>query len=38
VGNGLGAGGISIGPFAGKLLADIVSGRTPEMPVAAYAP
>ncbi|MEO3999548.1 FAD-dependent oxidoreductase [Mesorhizobium sp. CAU 1732] len=38
VGNGLGAGGISIGPYAGKLLADIVRGETPELPVTAYAP
>lgn len=38
VGNGLGAGGISIGPYAGKLLADIVRGVTPELDVSAYAP
>lgn len=38
VGNGLGAGGISIGPYAGKLLADIVRGVTPEIDVTAYAP
>ena len=38
VANGLGAGGISIGPYAGKLLADIVRGVTPELDVSAYAP
>nr|WP_314257289.1 FAD-dependent oxidoreductase [uncultured Devosia sp.] len=38
VGNGLGAGGISIGPYAGKLLADIVQGKATELPVDAYAP
>lgn len=38
VANGLGAGGISIGPYAGKLLSDIVLGKTPELPVSAYAP
>lgn len=38
VGNGLGAGGISIGPYAGKLLADIVEGKPSELPVSAYAP
>lgn len=38
VGNGLGAGGISIGPYAGKLLCDVVMGRTPELPVEAYTP
>jgi D-amino-acid dehydrogenase len=38
VANGLGAGGISIGPYAGKLLADIVRGVTPELNVTAYAP
>ncbi|ARO15185.1 D-amino acid dehydrogenase small subunit [Ketogulonicigenium robustum] len=38
VANGLGAGGISIGPFAGKLMADVVTGATTEVPVAPYAP
>ncbi|AEM42329.1 NAD(P)/FAD-dependent oxidoreductase [Ketogulonicigenium vulgare] len=36
--NGLGAGGISIGPFAGKLLADVLTGKQTEVPVAPYAP
>lgn len=38
LGNGLGAGGISIGPFAGKLLSEIISGKQTELPVASYAP
>ena len=38
VANGLGAGGISIGPYAGKLLADVLLGQPTELPVAAYAP
>lgn len=38
VGNGLGAAGLTIGPFAGKLLADLVAGRPLEISLAAYAP
>lgn len=38
VANGLGAGGISIGPYAGKLLADVLLGQPTDLPVAAYAP
>lgn len=38
VANGLGAGGISIGPFAGKLMADILTGAKSEVPVTPYAP
>jgi len=38
VANGLGAGGISIGPFAGKLMADILTGDASEVPVTPYAP
>jgi len=38
VANGLGAGGISIGPFAGKLLSELISGKPTELPATAYAP
>ncbi len=38
VANGLGAGGISIGPYAGKLLSEVISGKPTELPVTAYAP
>ena len=29
IGNGLGAAGLTIGPFAGRLLADLVLANTP---------
>lgn len=38
VANGLGAGGISIGPYAGKLVSEIVTGAKTDLPVTAYAP
>lgn len=38
VGNGLGAAGLTIGPFAGKLLADLVAERPLEIALAPYAP
>lgn len=38
IGNGLGAGGISIGPFAGNLLASVMTETPTEVPVAIYAP
>jgi glycine/D-amino acid oxidase-like deaminating enzyme len=38
VGNGLGAAGLTIGPFAGKLLADLVLGREHEMDLAPFDP
>lgn len=38
IGNGLGAGGISIGPFAGHCLATLLTGGTPELPVSRFAP
>lgn len=38
VANGLGAGGISIGPYAGKLLADLLTGAPAEQQLDAYAP
>jgi D-amino-acid dehydrogenase len=37
VGNGLGANGLTIGPFAGRLLADLALGRRPELDLAPYA-
>lgn len=38
IGNGLGAGGISIGPFAGHCLATLLTGGTPDIPVDRFAP
>jgi D-amino-acid dehydrogenase len=38
VGNGLGAAGLTIGPFAGKLLADVVLGREASMDLRAFDP
>ncbi|AGT10922.1 NAD(P)/FAD-dependent oxidoreductase [Paracoccus aminophilus] len=38
VANGLGAGGISIGPYAGKLLADLLTGAPAEQDLSPYAP
>jgi len=38
VGNGLGAAGLTIGPFAGRLLADAVLGRTPALDLAPFDP
>jgi D-amino-acid dehydrogenase len=38
VGNGLGASGLTIGPFAGRLLAQLVLGEAPELDLAAYDP
>jgi D-amino-acid dehydrogenase len=38
VGNGLGAAGLTIGPFAGKLLADLALGREPEMDLRPFDP
>jgi D-amino-acid dehydrogenase len=38
VGNGLGAAGLTIGPFAGRLLADLVTERTPPLALAPFAP
>ena len=38
IGNGLGAAGLTIGPFAGRLLADVVLGRKPMFDLAPYDP
>ncbi|GHD22676.1 oxidoreductase [Tianweitania populi] len=38
VGNGLGASGLTVGPFAGKCLADLVAGKNLSASLDAYAP
>jgi D-amino-acid dehydrogenase len=38
IGNGLGPSGLTIGPFAGCLLAQLVLGEAPELDLAAYDP
>ena len=38
VGNGLGAAGLTIGPFAGRLLADLVTGRPGLMDLTPFDP
>jgi glycine/D-amino acid oxidase-like deaminating enzyme len=38
IGNGLGPSGLTIGPFAGRLLAQLVLGETLELDLAAYDP
>jgi D-amino-acid dehydrogenase len=38
IGNGLGAGGLTMGPFAGSLLADLALGRTPALDLAPFNP
>lgn len=38
IGNGLGASGLTIGPFAGRLLSQICTGERPEVDTAPYAP
>ena len=38
VGNGLGAAGLTIGPFAGRLLADLVTGQGPLLDLAPFKP
>jgi D-amino-acid dehydrogenase len=38
VGNGLGAAGLTIGPFAGRLLADLVTGQGGLMDLAPFDP
>jgi D-amino-acid dehydrogenase len=37
IGNGLGATGLTIGPYAGSLLAALALGRTPEVDLRPYA-
>jgi len=38
IGNGLGAAGLTIGPFAGKILADIVTHQPLDIDLSPYAP
>jgi D-amino-acid dehydrogenase len=38
IGNGLGPSGLTIGPYAGRLLADATLGRATELDLAPYAP
>lgn len=38
VGNGLGASGLTMGPFAGRLLAERIVGVATAIPIAPYAP
>jgi len=38
IGNGLGASGLTIGPFAGRLLAKLAAGETPEIDLSPYRP
>jgi len=38
LGNGLAATGLTIGPYCGKLVAEVALGREPEMDVSAFAP
>jgi D-amino-acid dehydrogenase len=38
IGNGLGAAGLTIGPFAGRLLADVALGRDAALDLAAFEP
>jgi D-amino-acid dehydrogenase len=38
VGNGLGAAGLTIGPFAGRLLADLVTGQPAMLDLAPFDP
>ena len=38
IGNGLGAAELTIGPFAGRLLADVALGRAPALDLAPFDP
>ncbi|MDO9713850.1 NAD(P)/FAD-dependent oxidoreductase [Paracraurococcus lichenis] len=38
IGNGLGASGLTIGPYAGRLLAQLVLDEAPELDLTAYDP
>jgi D-amino-acid dehydrogenase len=38
IGNGLGAAGLTIGPLAGRLLADVVLDRQPALDLASFDP
>lgn len=37
IGNGLGAGGLTMGPLAGKLLSQVALGQTPDLDLTPYA-
>jgi len=38
IGNGMGPSGLTIGPFAGRLLAQVALGQRPDLPLAPYDP
>jgi len=38
IGNGMGPSGLTIGPFAGRLLAQVALGQPPDLPLACYDP
>jgi D-amino-acid dehydrogenase len=38
VATGLGAGGLTVGPYVGRLAADLALGRTPPVDLSPYAP
>ncbi len=38
IGNGMGPSGLTIGPFAGRLLAQVALGQPSDLPLAAYDP
>jgi len=38
IGNGMGPSGLTIGPFAGRLLAQVALGQPPDLPLAPYGP
>jgi len=38
IGNGMGPSGLTIGPFAGRLLAQVALGQLPDLPLASYDP
>jgi D-amino-acid dehydrogenase len=38
VGNGLGAAGLTIGPFAGRVLAEVALGREPPIDLDPFVP
>ncbi|MBF9234135.1 NAD(P)/FAD-dependent oxidoreductase [Microvirga alba] len=38
IGNALGASGLSIGPYAGRLLSQICAGESPEIDISPYTP
>ena len=38
IGNGMGPSGLTIGPFAGRLLAQVALNQPPDLPLASYDP